>query len=101
MVTQRLFLDQQIGLTDIPLKQQRTAEDIFILCKAYFFFANDRVIQMVDNLALKLEVTGDSGILSSPSLVLAVRTVDGTNLPETSVEIFNTDNVQVSQRIVR
>ncbi|MEQ2274325.1 hypothetical protein XENORESO_018445, partial [Xenotaenia resolanae] len=57
--------------------------------------SSNRLIQMVDNLGLKLEVTGDSGILSSMSLVLAVRMVNGTNFPETSVEIFNTDNIQL------
>ncbi|XP_023250823.1 adhesion G-protein coupled receptor G2 [Seriola lalandi dorsalis] len=55
----------------------------------------NRLIRMVDNLGLKLVVNGDRGILSSNSLVLAVRTVDGTNFPATSVNIFNTDNVQL------
>ncbi|KAM4544213.1 adhesion G-protein coupled receptor G2-like [Fundulus diaphanus] len=55
----------------------------------------NRLIRLVDNLALKLDFQGDSGILSSTSLVLAVRTVDWTNFPETSIEIFNTDNVQL------
>ncbi|MED6292223.1 hypothetical protein CHARACLAT_031474, partial [Characodon lateralis] len=57
--------------------------------------SSNRLIQLVDNLGLKLEVTGDSGILSSTSMVLAVRMVNGTNFPETSVEIFNTDNIQL------
>ncbi|KAK5600036.1 hypothetical protein CRENBAI_011016 [Crenichthys baileyi] len=57
--------------------------------------SSNRLIQLVDNLGLKLEVTGDNGILSSTSLVLAVRKVNGTNFPETSVEIFNTDNIQL------
>lgn len=52
---------------------------------------------MVDAVGLKLVVTGDGEIVSSDSLVLTVRTVDGTNFPATSVDIFNTDNVQVSQ----
>ncbi len=51
---------------------------------------------MVDDLGLKLVVAGDREIISSNSLVLAVRTVDGTNFPATSVDIFNTDNVQVA-----
>ncbi|GLD69160.1 adhesion G-protein coupled receptor G2 isoform X4 [Lates japonicus] len=54
-----------------------------------------RLIQLVDNLGVKLVVSGDRGILSSNSLVLAVRTVDATNFPTTSVNIFNTDNVQL------
>ncbi|XP_028425399.1 adhesion G-protein coupled receptor G2 [Perca flavescens] len=53
------------------------------------------LVHLVDDLGLKLVVTGDSEILSSGSLVLAVRTVDGTNFPTTSVDIFNTDNVQL------
>ncbi|KAF1373236.1 hypothetical protein PFLUV_G00258280 [Perca fluviatilis] len=53
------------------------------------------LVQLVDDLGLKLVVTGDREILSSGSLVLAVRTVDGTNFPTTSVDIFNTDNVQL------
>ncbi|XP_032359305.1 uncharacterized threonine-rich GPI-anchored glycoprotein PJ4664.02 isoform X2 [Etheostoma spectabile] len=55
----------------------------------------NRLVHLVDDLGLKLVVTGDRGILSSRSLVLAVRTVDGTNFPITSVDIFNTDNVQL------
>lgn len=96
-MTERFFLDQQIGLTDTIIPQ-KTAIDIFIFCNVYIFFADDRLIQLVDTLGLKLEVMGVSGMLSSTSLVLAIKTVDGTNFPETSVEIFNTDNVQVRQR---
>ncbi|XP_038587835.1 adhesion G-protein coupled receptor G2-like [Micropterus salmoides] len=55
----------------------------------------NRLIQMVDAVGLKLVVTGDGEIVSSDSLVLTVRTVDGTNFPATSVDIFNTDNVQL------
>ncbi|XP_034718260.1 adhesion G-protein coupled receptor G2 [Etheostoma cragini] len=55
----------------------------------------NRLVHLVDVLGLKLVVTGDREILSSGSLVLAVRTVDGTNFPITSVDIFNTDNVQL------
>lgn len=51
----------------------------------------------MDNLGVKLDVSGGTGVLSSESLVLAVRTVDPSNFPETSVDIFNTDNVQVEQ----
>uniref|UniRef100_UPI0037E87F5B adhesion G-protein coupled receptor G2 n=1 Tax=Semicossyphus pulcher TaxID=241346 RepID=UPI0037E87F5B len=57
--------------------------------------SSNRLIRVVDDVALKLVVEGDRAILSSTSLVLAVRTVDGTNFPTTSVDIFNTDNVQV------
>ncbi|KAM6971575.1 adhesion G-protein coupled receptor G2 [Tautogolabrus adspersus] len=55
----------------------------------------NRLIRVVDDLGLKLVVSGDRAILSSNSLVLAVRTVDGTNFPTTSVNIFNTDNVEL------
>ncbi|TMS09080.1 Adhesion G-protein coupled receptor G2 [Larimichthys crocea] len=56
----------------------------------------NRLIRVVDDLGLKLVVTGDKEIVSSSSLVLAVKTVDGINFPTTSVDILNTDNVQFS-----
>ncbi|TKS87493.1 Adhesion G-protein coupled receptor G2 [Collichthys lucidus] len=56
----------------------------------------NRLIRLVDDLGLKLVVTGDKEIVSSTSLVLAVKTVDGINFPTTSVDILNTDNVQFS-----
>ena len=56
----------------------------------------DRLIRVVDTVGLKLVVSGDREILSATSLVLAIRTVEGTNFPTTSVDIFNTDNVQVA-----
>ncbi|XP_030253845.1 adhesion G-protein coupled receptor G2-like, partial [Sparus aurata] len=55
----------------------------------------NRLVRLVDEVGLKLVVVGDSEIASSNSLVLAVRTVDGTNFPTTSVDIFNTDNVEL------
>ncbi|KAL6097563.1 adgrg2 [Pungitius sinensis] len=55
----------------------------------------NRLIRLVDNLGIKLVVSGDTEILSAGSLVLAVKRVDGTNFPVTSVDIFNTDNVQL------
>ncbi|KAM8732135.1 adhesion G-protein coupled receptor G2-like [Acanthopagrus schlegelii] len=55
----------------------------------------NRLVRLVDEVGLKLVVVGDNEIASSNSLVLAVRTVDGTNFPTTSVDIFNTDNVQL------
>lgn len=56
-----------------------------------------RLIRVVDELGAKLTVAGDSEIISSNLLVLAVRRVDGAKFPPTSVDIFNTDNVQVTQ----
>ncbi|XP_067434971.1 adhesion G-protein coupled receptor G4 [Thunnus thynnus] len=55
----------------------------------------NRLIRVVDNLGLKLALTGDRVILSSDSVVLAVQRVDGTNFPTISVNIFNTNNVQL------
>ncbi|XP_008395038.2 adhesion G-protein coupled receptor G2-like [Poecilia reticulata] len=54
-----------------------------------------RLIHMVDILALKLEVAEDVGVLSSTSLVLAVRKVDWSDFLETSIEIFDIDDVQL------
>lgn len=56
-----------------------------------------RLIHAVDALGLKLVVTGDSEVVSSNSLVLAVKKVDGTKFPPTSVDIYGTNSVQVSQ----
>ncbi|XP_026219871.1 mucin-3A isoform X2 [Anabas testudineus] len=58
--------------------------------------SSNRITHMVDNLGVKVDVSGGTGVLSSSSLVLAVRTVDGSNFPEISVKIYNTDNVQLS-----
>ena len=58
-----------------------------------------RLVRLVDEVGLKLVVVGGNEIASSNSLVLAVRTVDGTNFPTTSVDIFNTDNVQVGWKL--
>lgn len=54
-----------------------------------------RLIAVVDDLGVKLVVTGDSEVVSSNSLVLAVKKVDGTKFPPTSVDIYSTDDVQV------
>lgn len=56
-----------------------------------------RLIRLVDDLGVKLVVAGDSEVVSSNSLVLAVRRVDWINFPPTAVDIFNTDHVQVTQ----
>ncbi|KAL3040771.1 hypothetical protein OYC64_011714 [Pagothenia borchgrevinki] len=55
----------------------------------------NRLVQVVEDVGLKLIVPGDREILSSGSVVLAVRSIDGTNFPQTSFNIFNTDNVQL------
>lgn len=56
-----------------------------------------RLIRAVEDLGVKLVVTGDSEVVSSNSLVLAVKKVDGTQFPPTSVDIYGTDSVQVTR----
>ena len=55
-----------------------------------------RLVRLVDVLGIKLEVPGENEILSASSLVLAVQMVNGTEFSTTTVNIFNTDDVQVS-----
>ncbi|KAK5878212.1 hypothetical protein CesoFtcFv8_025644 [Champsocephalus esox] len=55
----------------------------------------NRLVQVVEDVGLQLIIPGDREILSSGSVVLAVRSIDGTNFPQTSFNIFNTDNVQL------
>lgn len=77
--------------------QRHTFTNSWPFWRVFDLFPVDRLIRVVDDLGLKLVVAGDREVVSSNSLVLAVRTVDGTNFSETSVDIFNTDNVQVAQ----
>uniref|UniRef100_A0A3Q3QMX5 Adhesion G-protein coupled receptor G2 n=2 Tax=Monopterus albus TaxID=43700 RepID=A0A3Q3QMX5_MONAL len=58
----------------------------------------NRLIHVVDKLGYIVDVSGNSEPLSSDSLVLAVRTVDGSNFPTTSVNIFSTYDVQTVTR---
>lgn len=67
----------------------------------FVFVPADRLIHAVDELCRKLVVTGDTEILSSNSLVFAVRKVDGSNFPATAVDILSTDDVQVSTCLVK
>ncbi|KAM6953384.1 adhesion G-protein coupled receptor G2 [Aplochiton taeniatus] len=60
--------------------------------------SGNRLIKVVDALAFKLAVTGGSGVLSSNSLALAVREVDGTNFPGASFSISNPADLQVIVR---
>ncbi|KAG7231282.1 hypothetical protein INR49_012113 [Caranx melampygus] len=55
----------------------------------------NRLIRLVDNVALKLVVNGSGGIISTSSLVLAVKTVDGTNFSATSVIFSSVSDVQL------
>lgn len=45
---------------------------------------------------MKLVVTGDREVVSSDSLVLAVKKVDGTKFPPATVDIYSTGDVQVT-----
>lgn len=56
-----------------------------------------RLIHAVEDLGVKLVVTGDSEVVSSNSLVLAVKKVDGVKFPATSVDIYGTNSVQVTR----
>lgn len=67
-----------------------------IRCFSSALFPVDRLVQAVDDLGVKLVVTRDVEVVSSKSLVLAVKEVDLTDFPPTSVVIFDTDNVQVT-----
>lgn len=55
-----------------------------------------RLIAVVEDLGVKLVLRGDSEVVSSSSLVLAVKKVDGTKFPPASVDIYSMDDVQVS-----
>lgn len=55
-----------------------------------------RLIAVVEDLGVKLVLSGDSEVVSSSSLVLAVKKVDGTKFLPASVDIYSTDDVQVS-----
>ncbi|KAM3860373.1 adhesion G-protein coupled receptor G2 [Diretmus argenteus] len=56
----------------------------------------NRLIRTVDGLGLKLVVADESEVLTADSLILAVRTVDGTNFPATSVNILNNAGLQLN-----
>lgn len=54
-----------------------------------------RLIRAVDDLGLKLLVTADVEVVSSESLALAVKNVDGASFPPTSVYVVDMDTIQV------
>ncbi|XP_074477499.1 uncharacterized protein adgrg2a isoform X2 [Sebastes fasciatus] len=56
------------------------------------------LIRLVDEVGIKVVVTSEKVILSAKLLVLAVKEVDGTNFPTSSIDILNTDNVQLRGR---
>ncbi|XP_061122321.1 adhesion G-protein coupled receptor G2-like [Syngnathus typhle] len=58
--------------------------------------SSNRIIRVVEDLGLKLLVSDTPAVLSSNSLVLAVRKVEADDFPEMSVDIFNTEHVQMS-----
>ncbi|KAM9332658.1 uncharacterized protein adgrg2a [Pholidichthys leucotaenia] len=57
--------------------------------------STNRLVRLVDDLGVNLELKSASGILSASSLALVIQTVDGTNFPATSMTIFSTDNIQL------
>uniref|UniRef100_A0AAY5KNS3 Adhesion G-protein coupled receptor G2 n=1 Tax=Esox lucius TaxID=8010 RepID=A0AAY5KNS3_ESOLU len=61
--------------------------------KTVVFVAN-RLIQAIDGLGRKLVVKNNSEILSSNSLVVAVRRVNGTHFQGASFSVSNPDNLQ-------
>lgn len=67
-----------------------------IRCFSSALFPVDRLLQAVEDLGVKLVVTSDVEVVSSKSLILAVKKVDLTDFPPTSVVIFDTDNIQVT-----
>lgn len=86
--------------THVCLKTNK--ENNIYTCKCDFFppdvcvvFLGDRLIHLVDDLGVKLAVTGGDGILSTSSLVVAVKTVNGSNFTTILFDVFNTDYVQV------
>ncbi|KAJ8413154.1 hypothetical protein AAFF_G00091500 [Aldrovandia affinis] len=60
--------------------------------------SSTRIIRVVETLGLKLEVQGETETISSESLGLAVRRVDGANFEETSFSIADPTNLQISVR---
>ncbi|XP_077411084.1 uncharacterized protein adgrg2a isoform X2 [Vanacampus margaritifer] len=56
----------------------------------------NRMVRVVEDLGLKVLVSEQPAVLSSASLVVAVRKVDGSDFPEMSVNVFNTEHVQMS-----
>ncbi|XP_059901663.1 adhesion G-protein coupled receptor G2 [Gadus macrocephalus] len=58
--------------------------------------STNRLIHSVDQLALKLEVGAETLVLSASSLALAVRPLDGSRFPETSLSLTDPAHLQVS-----
>ncbi|XP_034021782.1 adhesion G-protein coupled receptor G2 isoform X2 [Thalassophryne amazonica] len=92
-------VSQEVGQKIIDIVSNLLGADQSVLASS-----SNRLIQLVDDVGLKLAVTGsrvrrdsEGGpvVLSSNSLVLAVKPVDATNFPTTSVQIFNVDDVQI------
>ncbi|XP_036376464.1 adhesion G-protein coupled receptor G2-like [Megalops cyprinoides] len=56
--------------------------------------SSTRIIRAVETLGLKLEVQGETEIITATSLALAVKKVDGANFKETSFSIADHSNLQ-------
>ncbi|XP_067107341.1 adhesion G-protein coupled receptor G4 isoform X2 [Osmerus mordax] len=56
----------------------------------------NRLVKAVDSLGLKLDFEGNSGVLSTASLALAVTRVDGTSFQGASFSISSPNSLQVS-----
>ncbi|KAG7280251.1 hypothetical protein CRUP_035378 [Coryphaenoides rupestris] len=62
--------------------------------------SSNRLIRAVDRLALKLEVGEETLVLSASSLALAVRMLDGSRFPETSLSLTDTAHLQRSEGVL-
>ncbi|XP_071387441.1 adhesion G-protein coupled receptor G4 [Centroberyx affinis] len=84
-------VSQSVGQTAINVISNLMEGDALALTAS----AN-RLIRAVDDLGFKLVVADETEVLTSNSLLLAVRTVDGTNFPAASINIFNTADLQLN-----
>uniref|UniRef100_UPI003AAC943A uncharacterized protein adgrg2a n=1 Tax=Centroberyx gerrardi TaxID=166262 RepID=UPI003AAC943A len=84
-------VSQSVGQTAINVISNLMEGDALALAAS----AN-RLIRAVDDLGFKLVIADESEVLSSNSLLVAVRTVDGTNFPAASINIFNTADLQLN-----
>ncbi|CAL8312893.1 unnamed protein product [Merluccius merluccius] len=58
--------------------------------------SSNRLVHAVDQLALKLETGPETLVLSASSLALAVRTLEGSRFPETTLSLTGPTDLQVS-----
>ncbi|XP_047424369.1 adhesion G-protein coupled receptor G2 [Mugil cephalus] len=89
------LLDAPSVSQDLGKKALSVISNLMVGDSAALSSTSNRLIHMVDDLGLKMAVTDKFEIFSTESLVLAVRTVDWTNFPTTSINIVNTHNVEL------